>query len=392
MNAQLLHRRTDARRGQILVLFALLFPAAIGALALGLDAAHLLAEKRAMQGAADLSALAGAAFLPESPADAQTQAVSYAGLNDYEDGVDAVAVTTQSPYSGADPDVASTDKIEVRIRHSVSTFFLPLFGIDSVSIEVRAVAYRPPATAGGDYVFFANRDDCAGAQVNPPNALELYGGGDRITGRIHSNGNFRIVGGGFALNSGETGMNTYACKKVAENSYPPPDLTKTPVHDFPIEVSREDFSCTYTVPSGTLNVAKYSQSGNSSGPLKPGVYCSDGDILLPSWIAPSTVTLVAKGRVSITGGGMTLSPFSDGVLIYTESSGNSSNPAVNINGGGIRWSGTVIAPTGHAYLLGGGFTGKIGVYARTIAFMGGGNVLEANVIGGGPRPQARLIA
>jgi hypothetical protein len=375
---------TPRRHGQILVLYALMLPALVAMVALAINLAQLYAERQGMQEAADLAALAGSSQLPGSAAGAIALAADYAASNGYERGV---ASTT--PFSGANQAIPQEQKIQVEITKAVK-LFIPFFTKDTVTLSVRAVAFRPPPGSSGPWVFFANRTDCAGTQANPTVALEFHGGNDTVTGAIHSNGSIRIQGGSYKLNLGTTGLNTYACTKTTDYGSTI-DLTKTAVKPFPIAFAYSDFACTYTLsPSQpTLAAWTYPQFFNGQT-MKDGVYCSTGDIKL-GWVPPGPkVTFVAKGKVELTGG-LNLSPYSLGVLAYTESTGGSNSPAFNTVGGGSVGSGIIYAPNGHAHILGGGFKMSISVYANTIDVLGGGSTFTKADTGGGVAPPGRLI-
>jgi hypothetical protein len=199
-----------------------------------------------MQGAADLAALAGAAKLPGSSSDAIQLATTYATSNGFTNGINNVTTTFTSPYSGATSTIAANEKIEVKIRHAVPTFFLAALGFDSVDVEVRAVAYRQ---SGGTapYVFFAKRqDNCNSVGSNPQWSLTFTGGNDTVIGAVHSNGHVKITGGNFKFNTANTSLNTMACNAYAN---PGTNYTwnKTAVKTLPVTYKFTDFTCNFTV-------------------------------------------------------------------------------------------------------------------------------------------------
>ena len=104
-------------RGQTVVLFTLGIVALLGAVALGVDVTVMYSNWAAMQKAVDSAALAGANFLPYSPATAQSTAVQYATLN----GVlaEEVANVSVSP-----DDTQGTEIDYVRLRPHPAEFQL----------------------------------------------------------------------------------------------------------------------------------------------------------------------------------------------------------------------------------------------------------------------------
>ena len=115
-------------RGQTLVFFVILLPGMLAFCALGLDAGNVYVERREMQAAADLAALAAARLLP-NVATATAKAQSIATANGY-----ASTVTALTPYGG------DATKIEVTITHPIDTFFLRLLGVSTMNVSARSVA------------------------------------------------------------------------------------------------------------------------------------------------------------------------------------------------------------------------------------------------------------
>src|SRR5688572_13608320 len=117
---------------------------------LGIDAANIFVNHRLMQAAADLAALAGARSLPADALTASSRARSVAAANGYASGV-----TVTTPYA------ANANLIEVDIHHQVRPFFMPILGINTVDVGVRAVARATTATQAS-YAIFAGAVTCGG--------------------------------------------------------------------------------------------------------------------------------------------------------------------------------------------------------------------------------------
>ena len=112
------YRRADAKRGQILVIFALSITAVIAMVGLVLDGSSAFSQRRVEQNAADLASLAGAnAYMNTSGSVAARTTAAIAGArasatkNGYTNGVDGatVGVTVTLMSSGADVKVDLTD-------------------------------------------------------------------------------------------------------------------------------------------------------------------------------------------------------------------------------------------------------------------------------------------
>jgi hypothetical protein len=126
-------------RGQVFVLTVVCLTVLLGMTALALDVGHWFRTQRRLQGTADAAALAGAQALPDSPSNANSLALNYAGMNG--GGVAAADVTISSTNQ-------ANDTIFVQ-SHSVEPgFFSKIFGIDNVNIQARAKAIvGPPVQA-----------------------------------------------------------------------------------------------------------------------------------------------------------------------------------------------------------------------------------------------------
>jgi hypothetical protein len=121
-----------AARAQALPLLALLLVPLLGFAALGTDAAYLYAHRRPTQNAADAAALAGAReLLARAATDSQVvlAATMHAAANGFPPPVPSDSISIIRP-----------DTVRVRLERSVSLFFLPVLGTDSLRIAARATA------------------------------------------------------------------------------------------------------------------------------------------------------------------------------------------------------------------------------------------------------------
>jgi hypothetical protein len=184
-------RRGSAEDGNILVLFAVLLPLLLMIGAIAIDVGYWWVYGKKAQIAADACALAAAQELPHTYDDMGNCTVE-AGQNDYvlthlpDQTVpkpEPVHVFTRvrSPYKG-DPSM-----VEATVQLRVGTFFGPLFGIESVVIERRAVAER--LVGDSKLAIFAGSTDCSGGK-----GLRIDGDGINITGHTHSNGEYTVNG------------------------------------------------------------------------------------------------------------------------------------------------------------------------------------------------------
>ena len=348
-------------RGQTLTLFALVAPALLAVVGLGLDGAQIFLERRNAQVAADLAALSGAVELLESDATgAKAKARSTAAANDYPvTQVDAV-----SPYLGR------TDQIAVTVTSSVTTHFLPVLGLlglgdfTTVPVSARAVAQSGyEGSSNGGFAIFALQS-CPTTQKT----VDFSGSTSVVTGAVHSNADVYFSGSSNSV----TGATTYVagCGFPAYsnggggNSFSPTPAVTTTQPD-PIALARTDFTCDFLAPSTgmwdlAINGSWWVGGTKASKTLRPGTYCSrgtsgsiklgDSDIVIEDVVAGNGgVTFVAHVQVEISGSNFELHPHEHGVLFAAY--GNS-DTALKLSGSGGDWQGSMYSPNGTAEVSG----------------------------------------
>ncbi len=133
-------RGIRSRRGQTLIVFALVMPLLIAILGLVFDGGRLYYEKRKMQLAADAGAKSAAHEIRQGrkgTAWVESAAFDDTKLNGYDNDLSTVTVTMNNPPAtgGYDDQFA-----EVIIDNTVNTTFMMLFGKSTADVRARAVA------------------------------------------------------------------------------------------------------------------------------------------------------------------------------------------------------------------------------------------------------------
>lgn len=118
-------------RGQVLAFTALSMTTLVAMAALVLDVGSWFRAKRQLQATADAAALAGAQALPDSPSNAQAQALTYANKNG--GGVTSSDIVVSSTYN-------ANDTIAVAAKKSQPGIFARVLGVSVVNIGARAKA------------------------------------------------------------------------------------------------------------------------------------------------------------------------------------------------------------------------------------------------------------
>lgn len=140
--AQPLRRGGRAEQGQIVVLFALMIVVLMGMVGVAVDVTHARSVAEDAQHAADAAALAGVVYLPEASTStpAETTAQQVAAANHFPNG----GANSVVPLA-----LSTVRRLKVTISTKVSTTFLGLIGIRSISVTRSAVAnYSDPVDMG----------------------------------------------------------------------------------------------------------------------------------------------------------------------------------------------------------------------------------------------------
>ena len=137
-------------RGQVIVLFALSLTVLIGILGLAIDISFAWINELRIQKAADASALAGAVYLPDQTGPATTASLALAKQNGYVSGTDNVLISAQR-------NEPNHQQMDVTITAPVPTFFMRIFGINSVTSSRTAHAqYNLPLPMGSPLNVFGD--------------------------------------------------------------------------------------------------------------------------------------------------------------------------------------------------------------------------------------------
>ena len=145
-------------RGAILPLMAIIFVVLLGTAAMAVDLGWMFWNSIEIQHGADAAALSGVVYEPGQRADAHSVALAAAAENGFVDttlgGSDTVEVVDYVDDNGA---VQGDNQLRVTITHSSPTFFLKVFGMDSIDIQRTAVAeYVWPLPMGSPESYFGN--------------------------------------------------------------------------------------------------------------------------------------------------------------------------------------------------------------------------------------------
>lgn len=144
-----------------------------------------------IQHGADAAALSGVIYEPGDQSTAYSEARAAAAENGYDD-LAADTIVMPVDFSDDATAVENANQLAVTVSHTVPTFFMKAFGIDSVTISRRAVAeYALPLAMGSDWPYFG-QDPALGRSPNYwGNIHGYYTGrkmGDRFASQCNSGG------------------------------------------------------------------------------------------------------------------------------------------------------------------------------------------------------------
>lgn len=118
-----------SRKGQSTAILAVVLTGLMGAMTVSIDAGRVFVAKEQLQSAADAGALAGAAYLPQSPNEALAAATSTAEANGLASGQVSAAIVG-----------ALRNEIQVTVTTTEPLIFGPVIGLPSASVKAGAVA------------------------------------------------------------------------------------------------------------------------------------------------------------------------------------------------------------------------------------------------------------
>jgi hypothetical protein len=146
-------KRPSRRRqqGQILVIFAGALIALIGIVAIVVDVSWYWANSLRVQRAADAAALAGAIYLPGDT----TKAYLYARGEATKNGYTAAPGTTVTPIQDTANGGTDPRQLDVTVSAPVGTFFMRVFGLNSIQATRTAKAiYVQPVPMGSPLAIY----------------------------------------------------------------------------------------------------------------------------------------------------------------------------------------------------------------------------------------------
>jgi len=379
-------RQSRARRGQIIIMTALLIPVLGSFMGLAIDVGMFYHVKRRLQTSADAGAIGAAQEMwrqntKEQATAAARNDVKLNGFDDDNVGDDDPTVTVavnNPPSSGARAGDAGF--VEVIVTQNLPTYFMRFANRSTMTVRARAVAGLIPYA-----------DGCVMA-LNPTlrGALDIVGTATLTANcgvMVNSNDDLAIrANGGGCIYSDEVGVSGgYTMNGSANCIYPTPVVEVPPALD-PLKYLPEPILPDPLTPASAVALNYKHQAGDPDDTMEPGIYLSGITITGGKvTMAPGTYVIaggdfMVDGAATVVGEGVTIyltngpkgwgdvqiagtatvkltAPTSGdyaGVLIYRDPRAPDRKPgsflagteesyltgAVYIPSGSVRWSGT----------------------------------------------------
>ena len=320
-----LRQLRNNERGSILIMWAILLPAAIGMTGLGVETGTWYLEKRKLQAAADSAAVTAAYQTSTSTRQtAASSSVSSVGLGN-------VSVTTNNPPQNGSY-TSNANAVEVIISQPQNMLFSKLFLGSKPTISVRAVAVQQSTNTGNGGILSLATSGTgievkSGASLDASDCVVASNSSSSASINVDDSANFRshsICTKGSYNTSGSGSFNT--------NNYSNSNSNNNDNYDkFNSSNSVSDPYASYSIPNYSgCDKTNYSLNSGSET-LNPGVYCNGFSVgsganvkLNPGVYVMDRGTFNVSGGANLTG---------DGVTIILTSSTGSNHATANICGG-----------------------------------------------------------
>jgi Flp pilus assembly protein TadG len=154
-------RLAREQRGQVIALMVVALIPLLGMVGLAVDIGYAYYSQRTLQSSADAASLAGASQLPNLPGAigiASQYGATSSGKNAVKSGgITGVTESVSEKCVASLPGCAPDNAVVVDESGSSSTFFLRLFGVNSIPIRVESTACGPCADRPADIVIVFDR-------------------------------------------------------------------------------------------------------------------------------------------------------------------------------------------------------------------------------------------
>jgi Flp pilus assembly protein TadG len=344
--------RRKRQKGTLTMVFGLAIVVMVGFTGLAVDAGYLELQKRRVQIAADAAAMGALREMELGNTDLSSAGLSDASLNGFTNGQNSTTVTIANPPTSGNYTNDAT-AVQATVTRTVPTFFMRIFGPNSVTVSATAVGKTSPSYGSIGGCIFAMNPTASGAftitgtvtittacsamvESNSSSAFSMVG---TSTFDLANGAKVGVVGPGTAgqgwsLSGGASIMNVAKSPAVAE--------APVNIQSFNDPLANAPVPSSSGLTVQTTGTVKPNQTVN----LSPGIYCGGMDL--------KGTAILAAGTYIIAGGGITIDSQATvsgtGVTFYNTSGSKAMGCNSAIAAGGMTFNGgatiNLSAPTG----------------------------------------------
>jgi hypothetical protein len=351
--------------GQTSVIMLMLILLFLGIAGFSVDGMRVFLDRRGAQNAADSAALAGALAICDG-ADPLGPAIARAADNGYVDEhPDQTVRATWPPVQGRF--AGDREYIDVTIRVRTEGMLVRLFYDGALESTARAIGHCNFHRIGSTAALFGGARSCQ-------NTIDWGGSNTVVNGDVHSNNDLHLSGRASVIR----GQTTYVTSvdtapgRVTYDPPPPANPRQVSAQSYPVDFDLDSYAPggTHSSPASAagryahcdcrMNLGWLADHGfydMHDHQLESGLYYSSESIDLDANdLVGAGVTFVAEGSISISGARHYLTPYQDGLLLFSGQSrggGAACNQtAIRLSGSDNRWNGLMYAPGGAIQLSG----------------------------------------
>ncbi|MEX2586785.1 MAG: Tad domain-containing protein [Actinomycetota bacterium] len=380
-------RRASSEQGSVAVMVAACLAVLLGFAAFAIDLGDARQHKAQAQNSADFAALAGAGVLKDgTTAGAVAAARDYVGKNEFPSDAAQVNIPPAAGSRAGDAKCA-----EVVATEDLSTTFARIFGIETMTVNARAVACASPPL-GAPYAVFAGSTTCA-------DAVSFSGANRAVNGGVHSNNDMKVVSNGTVIN----GIVTYLNGDAPEGNIEYNPSTDNPrrldnVLPYPDDFDIDDYKPLGSKGLLATDLGQYHYApvgidetwlaleGLLSGKtVAPGLYYTPGEIHLGGndWNGTDVTFVTSGGTIHLNGNDFNFTPWDpDGLLLFSNKSAgcNKGDAVIKLNGDNHTWAGILYAPNGPLDFSGTNITSSLDgrLVANTVHLSGSKQTITRN--------------
>ena len=303
-------------RGQVMILICVGIVALVGMIAIVADFSFMQNQRNKMQTAADSAALAGSEEL--SYGDYVAAGKADAATNGYTDGQGGISIAINNPPSTG-PNSSNSAYVEAIVTGSEPTYFLRVFGVNSMTVSARAVAYE----GNGANCIYVTDPSASGAftangNVNVQSSCGLLVDSSSSSGMV--------INGNVTMKAPTMG--------VVGNYSANGNVSLTPTPKTGIIAASDPLAYVVAPTVGSCAHTNFSLSGNTGSSGSPyqlyaGTYCGGITVNGNSWLHFNAGTYILAGGGMQINGNSTMT--GTGITFYN-TTGTGGYGAITLNG------------------------------------------------------------